>query len=220
MVPTTYRKEVYMYELLTTDGRETGRNWKPSALRKEGWVPGVIYGKGTEPVHFKVPAMKLKKFLHHSGKVFEVEVTGYGKHLVNVQDIQWDHFGDTMIHVAFHKLQANQKTKVTVPIHWVGEAPGHKAGGVVNHAYNEIELYGLPKDIPEYYEVNVDTLEMNANFHLDELTPPAGCTFTDKDNPVIVSCHPPKKVEETKEEVTPEVIGEAPTASDEEKSAA
>ena len=209
-----------MYELLTTDGRETGRNWKPSALRKEGWVPGVIYGRGTEPVHFKVPAMKLKKFLHHSGKVFEVEVTGYGKHLVNVQDIQWDHFGDTMIHVAFHKLQANQKTKVTVPIHWVGEAPGHKAGGVVNHAYNEIELYGLPKDITEYYEVNVDTLEMNANFHLDELTPPAGCTFTDKDNPVIVSCHPPKKVEETKEEVTPEVIGEAPTASDEEKSAA
>lgn len=209
-----------MYELLTTDGRETGRNWKPSALRKEGWVPGVIYGKGTEPVHFKVPAMKLKKFLHHSGKVFEVEVTGYGKHLVNVQDIQWDHFGDTMIHVALHKLQANKKTRVSVPIHWVGEAPGHKAGGVVNHAYNEIELYGLPKDIPEYYEVYVDTLEMNGNFHLDELTPPAGCTFTDKDNPVIVSCHPPKKVEETTEEVTPEVIGEAPAASDDEKSAA
>ncbi len=213
-----------MYELLTTDGRETGRNWKPSALRKEGWVPGVIYGKGTEPVHFKVPAMKLKKFLGRSGKVFEVEVTGYGKHLVNVQDIQWDHFGDTMMHVAFHKLQANQKTKVTVPIHWAGEAPGHKAGGVVNHAYNEIELYGLPKDFPEYYEVNVDTLEMNGNIHLEDLTPPRGCEFTNTDNPVIVSCHPPKKVEETTEEVAPEVIGEATpeeaTTTDEEKSAA
>lgn len=215
-----------MYELLTTDGRETGKNWKPATLRKEGWVPGVIYGKGTEPVHFKVPAMKLRKFLGHSGKVFEVEVSGYGKHLVNVQDIQWDHMGDSMVHVAFHKLQAGQKTKVTVPIHWVGEAAGHKAGGVVHHAYNEIELYGLPKDFPEYYEVNVEELEMNGNIHLGDLTPPRGCEFTTEDNPVIVSCHPPKKVEETTEAVEPEVIGEsttkevAETSIDEDKSAA
>lgn len=201
-----------MYELLKTDGRETGKNWKPKAIRSEGWIPGVIYGKEMEPVHFKVLNMTLKKFLHHSGKVFEVEVTGYGKHLVNLQDVQWDHFGDTMIHVAFHKLQAGQKTKVSVPIHWVGDAAGHKAGGVVHHAYNKIELEGLPKDIPEYFEVNVDELEMNASFHISEMTPPKGCVFTATEDVVIVSCHPPKKVEEpaevTDEVATPELVGE------------
>jgi len=206
-----------MYEVLKTTPRETGNHVKPKQLRKEGWVPGVIFGKGTEPVHFKVPTMAITKFLHHSGKVFEVEVETGGKHLVNIQELQWNHLGNELVHVAFHKLQAGQKTKITVPIHWIGDAKGHKEGGVVHHAYNEVEFEGLPKDMPEYYEVDVSELEMNGSFHFSDLTPPHGCTFTNTEDHVLVSVHMAKVVEE-EPVATPEEgaeVTELPTATEE-----
>lgn len=206
-----------MYEVLKTSARETGHQVKPKQLRKEGWVPGVIFGKGTEPVHFKVPTITLTKFLHHSGKVFEVEVESAGKHLVNIQEIQWNHLGTELVHVAFHKLQAGQKTKITVPIHWVGDAKGHREGGVVHYTYNEVELEGLPKDMPEYYEIDITELEMDASLHFSDLTPPAGCTFTNTDDHVLVSIHHAKVVEETPvatEETEGAEVTELPTAEE------
>ena len=205
-----------MYEVLKTSQRETGHQVKPKQLRKEGWVPGVIFGKGAEPVHFKVPSMTLSKFLHHSGQVFEVEVESAGKHLVNVQEIQWNHLGNELIHVAFHKLQAGQKTKITIPIHWVGDAKGHKEGGVVHHAYNEVELEGLPKDMPEFYEIDITELELNGSYHFSDLTPPKGCTFTNTEDHMMVSIHMAKIVEEVAPEVTEEgaEVTELPTATE------
>jgi large subunit ribosomal protein L25 len=200
-----------MYEILKAGQRETGKHIKAKQIRKEGWIPGVIFGKDLAPVHFKVPALTIEKFLVHSGKVFEVEVESCGKHLVNVQELQWDHLGNELVHVAFHKLQAGHKTKITVPIQWVGDAKGHKEGGVVHHAYNEVEFEGLPKDMPEYYEIDVSTLEMNGSFHFSNLTPPTGCVFTNTADHVLVSVHLPKVIAEVAETEGAEVT-ELPTA--------
>ena len=101
-----------MYEVLKAGQRETGKHIKAKQMRKEGWIPGVIFGKNQEPVHFKVPAMTIQKFLTHSGKVFEVEVESAGKHLVNVQELQWNHLGNELVHVSFHKLQAGHKCEI------------------------------------------------------------------------------------------------------------
>lgn len=192
-----------MYELLKAEHRVE----PVKSIRKEGYVPGVVYGKGMESVSFKVPSISINKFLHHSGKVFEVEVAGNGKHLVSLDNVQWDHMGDKMLHVSFHKISANEKTTVTLPIHFEGEAAGKKEGGVVQHVLHEVDVTGLPKDMPEFISVNVSELEVHGNFALRDIPCPKGLEWAQAEETNVVSCHPPKVeavVEETAD-VTEEV---------------
>lgn len=67
-------------------------------MRKEGWVPGVVFGKDFDGLNIMVAKTELKKFFHSSGKVFEVEVNGHGKHLVAVEEIQRGHLGTDYLH--------------------------------------------------------------------------------------------------------------------------
>lgn len=163
-------------------------------MRNEGWVPGVVFGKDFNGLNIMVPKTELKKFFHSSGKVFEVEVDGHGKHLVAVEEVQRGHLGTDYVHFSFHKVKANEKTTVTIPVHFIGEAKGTKEGGVVHPIINEVTLKGLPKDIPEHWEIDVTGLEMNHHWTFDDLTPPHGCEWAGNLDTNIVSCHAPKVV--------------------------
>ncbi|WP_164848371.1 50S ribosomal protein L25 [Halobacteriovorax sp. HLS] len=200
-----------MYELLKTQYREEPVN----TLRKEGYVPGVVYGKGMESVSFKVNSLAITKFLHHSGKVFEVEIQGRGKHLVSLDNIQFDNMGDKMMHVAFHKISANEKTTVTLPIHFEGTAVGTKSGGIIQHVLNEVEVKGLPGDMPEYIVVDVASLDIHGHFCLKDIPAPKGLEWAHDIEANVVSCHPPK-VEVVAEEVveTEAVVAEEVTTED------
>jgi large subunit ribosomal protein L25 len=199
-----------VYELLKTQHRAE----PVKSIRKEGYVPGVVYGKGMESVTFKVDSHSITKFLHHSGKVFEVEVAGQGKHLVSLDNVQWDNMGDKMMHIAFHKISANEKTTVTLPIHFEGTAVGSKSGGIVQHVMNEVEVKGLPKDMPEFISVDVAGLDIHGHLSLKDIPAPKGLEWAHDVEANVVSCHPPKAevVEETVEEVaaveTEEVVAE------------
>ncbi len=207
-----------MYEKLTTERRQLNRDHATKFLRKKGYVPGVIYGKGLESLPIMVPGNKLHKFLESSGRVFEVQVGGDQTYLVNLDNIQWDHLGNQALHVAFHKLEAGKKTRVTLPIHYVGVSKGHKLeGGIIHQSYNEIEVEGLPKDMPDFIEVDISDLDINSSLHLSDIHPPQGCSWYGLEPEVVlVSCQPPKaeKVEEaTSPEDTP-VVGEDVVAAD------
>ena len=212
-----------MYELLKADWREDKAKAPLNAMRKEGFVPGCIFGKDFESVSFKFPFSSAKKFFAHSGKVFEVEVAGHGKHLVSIDNLQWDSFGDKLIHVAFHKITAGQETTLKLPIVIHGEAVGSKAGGIVQQIMSEVECKGLPKDFPEYIEVMVSELDVHGHISLGDIKAPKGITFVHAMEDNIVSCHPPKvevvpEVEAEVEVVAEEAAVEAPAA--EEKQAA
>jgi large subunit ribosomal protein L25 len=208
-----------VYELLKTQHRQG----PVKSLRKEGYVPGVVYGKGMESVNFQVNSLSMKKFLSHSGKVFEVEVAGSGKHLVSLDNIQWDHMGDKMMHVAFHKIAANEKTTVTLPIHFEGTAVGTKSGGIVQHVMNEVEVKGLPKDMPEYITVDVSEIDIHGHLCLKDIPAPKGLEWAHDVEANVVSCHPPKVevVEEPEAEVSEVASEEVEVeASTEDKQAA
>lgn len=205
-----------MYEKLEIKKRSLDSRSSLKAMRKEGHVPGVIYGKDIDSLAIQVPATRLQKFLHKSGRVFEVEVSGADTHLVHLDNIQWDHLGNHALHVAFHKLKKGQKTRVKVPFHWSGEAKGHKLdGGIVNHVYNEIEIEGLPKDIPDYIEVELQDLALNESICLKNISLPPNCEWTDDEDLVVVTCQPPRR-EEVVEAVTPE---ETPLVDDQQEAA-
>jgi large subunit ribosomal protein L25 len=203
-----------MYQCLKVESRTDSFENKPSSLRREGWIPGVIFGKEIDSVTLKVKENELKKFLNDSGAVFQIEVAGT-KHLCNLDDLQRDALGAQTMHVSFHKLKAGQKTTVNVPIHYIGEAPGIKAGGILNLLVDNLDLEGLPKDIPEFVEVDLSGVEVDGQIHLGDVKTPKGCDWTIAPETNLLSCHLPKVVvEEPVDEVAAAAAasGEAPAA--------
>jgi len=200
-----------MYQCLKVENRKHRDQLKPSSLRKEGWVPGVIFGKEIDSVSLQVKEQDLWKFLHQSGAVFEIEVGGT-KHLCNLDSIQKDALGRKAMHVSFHKLKAGQKTTVSVPLQYVGEAPGVKAGGVLNLMVDHIDIEGLPKDIPESVEIDLSSVDLDGAIQLSDIATPSGCIWKSDSEMNLLSCHAPKVIEESTEAAEPEVIGEETAA--------
>jgi large subunit ribosomal protein L25 len=199
-----------MYDLLKLEAREVGREKPAHVLRKEGHVPGVIFGKGMESLPFQVPMKNFTKFMNNShSKVFEVEV-GTGKHLVSLENIQRDHFGTRYMHIELQKLQKGQATTVTLPIKMVGESPAaEREEGVVSLYVHEMDVKGLPKDLVDHIEIDISALEVNDSIHLSEIKPPHGLSWVEDGELVLAHCAPPRKEEVEEPEETEEVEAKA-----------
>ncbi|MFG1494347.1 50S ribosomal protein L25 [Halobacteriovorax sp. GFR7] len=189
--------------ILKVETRKPGRS--TTQMRKDGYIPGTIYGKGFAGAQFMVPKQGLSKFLHTSGKVFEVEFEGK-KHLVTLADVQRGHLGTDFVHCSFHKVSAKDKVVISLPIHFVGEAVGTKAGGLINFNMHEVEVEGLPKDMPESLEFDITGLELDGHWSLEHFTLPTGLTWAHEPTASVVSCHLPKVVVEPEVEETEMVV--------------
>lgn len=186
----TQEENVSTNDVLKAQYRDTAAPLK--SMRKDGFVPGTVYGKGFDSVNIMVPKASLQKFFTHSGKIFEVEVEGHGKHLVAIDQLQRGPMGSDYIHFSFHKVSADVKTTVTLPIHFVGKAVGSSEGGIVYPAIHEVEVKGYPKDFPEFVEVDVSDLKMDSHFALKDITPPKSLEWAHAANDSVVSCHAPR----------------------------
>lgn len=182
-----------MYDLLKLETRKTGSEQPAHILRKEGHVPGVIFGKGMESLPFRVPLKNFTKFMNKShSKVFEVEVSG-SKHLVSLENIQRDHLGSRYMHIELQKLQKGQATVVTLPIKMVGESPAAKRDeGIVSLYVHEMDVKGLPKDFVDHIEIDISELEVNESIHLSDIKPPHGLSWEEDGELVLAHCAPPK----------------------------
>jgi large subunit ribosomal protein L25 len=133
---------------------------KVKRLRKEGILPGNIYGKGVKSQSIQVDLSKFKKLFKEAGESTLVEIDLSGKKLpVLVHNIQTDPVTDIPTHVDF--LQVNLKEKVTaqVPVELVGESPAEKQGlGTAVQYVDEIEVEALPTDLPEKFEIDLTSL--------------------------------------------------------------
>ena len=207
-----------MYRKLSIESRSLDREHKSKNLRKDGLVPGVIFGKEIDSLPIKVPANILNKFLETSGRVFEIEVKGEATHLVNLDNLQWDALGNRVMHVAFYKLKKGHKTTVSIPLSFVGESKGQKDGGLMNFTVDEINIEALPKDIPEKLEVDISSLEIGDSLLLKDLKIPSTLSLVADDlDQTVVSCQHARAEEEEKpstEEVSPE---DTPTVAEQEK---
>ncbi len=214
-----------MYDLLNVEKRNVN-GMNPTQLRKSGWVPGVIFSKGTESIPLQMKASDFRKIHAHGVKVFEVEIGGHGKELVSLEQMQRDPVSGKVIHVSLHKLKKNESVHVTVPVKLVGKAPGQTAGGVPRLLINEIAVTGLPHNIPEVLEVNIESLELDGHINVSDVKLGSGLTFDEADlEKMMVNCHIPKvqavetpeaeatEEAETTEETTEEVATEEKKAA-------
>jgi len=148
-------------------------------LRRESKVPGVVYGAGKEATAIQLDHkdlwFKLKTEAFHAS-ILDMEI-GSDKSQVLLRDYQMHPFKPLILHADFQRVAADRKIHMRVPLHFINEAtsPGVKvAGGLVEHVMKELEISCLPKDLPEYLEVDLGNLQAGHSLHLSSITLPPG----------------------------------------------
>ena len=165
------------------------------AVRREGRVPGVIYGDGKEPVGVSLDFKELKHKIyagHFLTTVCTLDVDGT-KHRVIPRDFQLDPVMDNPIHVDFLRLGEGAMVRVRVPIRAINadQAPGIKRGGTVNIVSHTIAVQCLADDIPQAFEVDLTGLEINYSRHLSEITLPLDVKVLEHGDVTLVTIVPP-----------------------------
>ncbi len=148
-------------------------------LRRESKVPGILYGAGkdAQPIQLdhKELYFKLKLEAFHAS-ILDMEI-GAEKAQVLLRDYQMHPFKQMILHADFQRVAADRKIHMKVPLHFVNAdvSPGVKvAGGVVQHVQNDLDITCLPKDLPEFIEVDLAELQAGHPLHLSGLKLPPG----------------------------------------------
>ena len=161
-------------ELRTDMGKGASRR-----LRRANKLPAIVYGAGKDPENLTLEQKDVQHQLQFESfytQVLELNVNGK-KQDVLVRDMQHHPYKLDILHIDFQRVEAKKEVHVNVPLHFMNEdvAPGVKQeGGAVSHVISEVEVVCLPKDIPEYIEVDFSELHMGDILHLSDLKMPAG----------------------------------------------
>jgi len=184
------------------------------SLRREGKVPGVIYGHDRAAEAVAVDTMALSKLLggiSAGTTVVDVAIDGRAPVKALIREIQRDALRPARIlHLDLYEVRADEVVTVEVPVHLTGTADGvRNFGGVLDHSLRELEIEVLPGDIPEHIELDVTNLTIGHSLFVRDITIPKGRILNDPDTPVCTVVAP--RAEETV--AAPEEV--APTAEPE-----
>jgi len=151
--------------------RQAGR---VNALRREGFVPGVVYGPAIEPVSIVVQRKDLHALFSQITRSSRINLSidgGEKAHEVDVflKAVDYDPVTDQPLHVDFYHPEVGVPLKLHVPVKTVGESPGVKAGGILNVLFNTIRVHGLPKDIPHLITIDVSQLDLGGSIHVSDI---------------------------------------------------
>jgi large subunit ribosomal protein L25 len=197
---------------LTVEAREPDGSRSARRLRREGRVPGVVYGGDGDTVSFQVEARALRYALTHGGAVIEVAVDGDKATPVIVKDTQRDPVTGAVMHVDLLRVRMDRPIQSTVILELDGaeEAPGVKEGGVLEQITRELNIEALPGDIPDAIHYDVSGMEMNDTLTLAAVAAPPKVTLLDDPEETVVATLSPPRVEEEPEEIEEEteLVGE------------
>jgi large subunit ribosomal protein L25 len=187
------------------DSRATRR------LRRQGLVPGVVYGgRDGQCNAFSVDARELRRVLIAGSAVFDIDVGGSTRPVI-VKDQQHHPVRENITHIDLLEVRLDEKIHTTVSLELTGgeEAPGVKEGGVLEHVTRELNIEALPTSIPENITVDVSHLEVAGTMHLSEVTAPEGVEFLDDpEETIVATITTPTEVEEPELEEETELVGE------------
>ena len=186
-------------------------------IRREGMVPGVVYGGGDGGcTTFKINSRSLRQVLVDGSALIDLEVGGR-KRPVIVKDQQLHPVRGEVVHIDLLEVRLDEKIQTTVAVHVEGadEAPGVKEGGVLEHVTHQLNIEALPTAIPDYVTVDVSGMEIAATLHLSEVTPPEGVTFLDDlEETIVATVVVPTEVEEPEIEEETELVGDEAEAEE------
>lgn len=206
---------------LTAESRDAlGKGNTRRMRRNQDRLPAIIYGAGKAPETISLSqtdmmvAMKDEAFFSH---ILTINVGGKKQQVV-IKALQRHPYKNIIMHADFLRINAKDKITMTVPLHFINEeqAPGVKASGVVSHMMTELEIRCLPSKLPEFIEIDMAAMELDAVVHLSDIKLPKGVELvqeiTEDNNQAVVSIH--KAHTEAAEDTTDDAA-EGETASEE-----
>ena len=209
-------------------GRKDEGKGASRRLRRSGFIPAVVYGGQSAPKsiqleHEKTWIASQNEWFYSS--ILTLEVDGQ-RESVLLRDMQRHPYKQLIMHLDFQRVDANQALRVKVPLHFLNQEKspaGKTAGVVILHELNEIEISCLPKDLPEFIEVDLGELKVGDIVHLSDLTLPAGVEIPElklgkeHDVAVVIAKHAREEAEESPAEAPAEVPAAKVTKKDEGK---
>jgi large subunit ribosomal protein L25 len=169
-------------------------------LRRQGLIPGVLYGREQAPVAITIPERALRSALTTSGglnAVLDVVVDDGKIHSSVLKEYQQHPVKGLIVHVDLQEVRLDQPIHATVPVHVHGEPIGVKEGGVLTQVTNEVNVEALPMEVPEHLEADVSEMNIGDTLRLSAVTPPSGVTLLDDlEETVIATVTQPMREEE------------------------
>jgi len=208
---------------LEVQPREVHGSRHTRRLRRQGVVPGIVYGEGAEPRTFQANDRELARLLSSGAAVFDLQLDGEGIPVI-VKDQQLHPVRGEVMHIDMFRVNLNEtiQTTVLVEVHGAEDAPGVKEGGVLEQVTRELNIEALPGDIPEGIDVDVSDLEAAGTRTLADLTPPDGVTFLDDPAETVIATItiPTEVPEEPEIEEETGLVAEGEAAASDEDAAA
>lgn len=205
-------------KVIATKRQEQGSS-ASRRLRRAGRVPGIIYGAGKSSESIELDhnalfhALRVEAF--HSS-VLDLQLGEGASEQVVLRDVQYHPYRKLVMHIDFLRVSANEEMTISVPLHFIGqeESPAVKLhAAIISHVITEVPVSCLPKDLPEYIEVDMSKVEPNSVVHASDLVLPAGVSLDlGEDNDPVVAQVTVKGGGDDKDEAEPAAA--APKADD------
>lgn len=166
-------------QALTAHTRKRSGSGALNSLRREGLIPGVVYGKTESSFNVRLNRREVENVLHKSASEqilvnLTIEDLGQTK-LALIQDVQHNPLTGHITHLDFHAIREDEIIHASVPLELIGEPVGVKTGGgLLEHLFHTLEIKCLPKDLPDVITADVSGLELNQSLHLSEVKMPEG----------------------------------------------
>jgi large subunit ribosomal protein L25 len=194
---------------LEVQERESRGTSDSKRLRRDGMIPGVLYGNGKKPHAICVPERELRRVLtggHGLHAILDVVLAGQKTtHSSVLKDYQVDPIRGKIEHFDLQEVRLDQPIQTAVVVELVGESVGAKAGGVLSQVVREVRVEALPLEVPDRLELDVSAMEIGDSLRLSDLPAREGVTFLDDPETVLATVTVPTRVEEPEPE---EVEGE------------
>ena len=190
------------FEIIAVSRSDQGKG-ASRRLRREGMVPGIIYGGGRDPEMFATRHNELIQHLEREAfysHILTVKVDGKGQKVV-LKDLQRHPSKPFVVHVDLLRVAEGDRIKMHVPLHFINEAtaPGVKAGGQISHTMTDVEVICAAQDLPEYIEVDMGSMNVGDIVHLTDLRLPEGVALVAlshgdpaEHDAAVVSIHAPR----------------------------
>jgi large subunit ribosomal protein L25 len=191
---------------LEVQPRESRGSAESRRLRKQGLIPGVLYGRGKEPHVFSVAERELRRVLTGDAglhAILDVMVDGEKARPSILKEYQQDPVRGTLIHIDLQEVRLDQPIQARVVVELIGEPVGVTEGGVLSQVNREVTVEALPMEIPEHLELDVSRMAIGDTLRLVDMPVREGVKFLDDPEETVLATvtMPTKFVEPEPEEV-------------------
>jgi large subunit ribosomal protein L25 len=204
--------------ILNVESRQTATKGETGRLRRTGKVPAVFYGPGKIGQRVCVDAREFRMKLDGLEGSHLIQLLSpaadFNEKMVLLKEVQRHPVTSSPVHIDFYEVDVNKPITVTVPLHFIGKAQGVTAGGLLQSLRREVTVECLPREIPEFIQVDVTTLALHDTVHIAELVLPAGVKAVyDTNDAVVTVASPVAEAKPSTEVAAPAATEGAPPAA-------